>query len=39
VHGASKNALYHIEEILLTEANSVTDNPLIFVDEDQVISA
>lgn len=39
VHGASKNAIYHIEEIFLTEANSVTDNPLIFVDEDQVISA
>lgn len=39
VHWASKNAYYHIREVLTTEANSVTDNPLIFVDEDQVISA
>ena len=39
VHGATKNALTHIENILMVEANSVTDNPLIFVDEDEVISA
>jgi histidine ammonia-lyase len=39
VHGATKQAYTHIREVLLTELGSVTDNPLIFVDEDEVISA
>ncbi|MED4205199.1 histidine ammonia-lyase [Neobacillus mesonae] len=38
VHGASRDALQHIHDKLIVEMNSVTDNPLIFVDEDKVIS-
>ncbi|MFX1343475.1 MAG: histidine ammonia-lyase [Promethearchaeota archaeon] len=30
VHGASRDALYHLNEILECELNSVTDNPVIF---------
>ncbi len=30
VHGAVRNALAHVMEMLLVEANSSTDNPLIF---------
>lgn len=39
VHGASKDALDRILEIFLIEINSVTDNPTIFPDEDEIISA
>lgn len=39
VHGAVKDALYHVEEVIQTEVNSVTDNPTIFPDEDIIISA
>jgi histidine ammonia-lyase len=38
VHGASKDAIEHVKRVLITEINSVTDNPNIFVDEDRVIS-
>lgn len=38
VHGASRDALVHVMMILETEINSVTDNPLIFPDEDRIIS-
>lgn len=38
VHGASRDALRHAREILEIEMNSVTDNPLIFPDEEKVIS-
>ncbi|MDX1911987.1 MAG: histidine ammonia-lyase [Saprospiraceae bacterium] len=38
VHGASRDALAHIEQMLLTEINSVTDNPNIFPDEDLIVS-
>lgn len=38
VHGASWNALRHIEEVVTTEINSVTDNPSIFPDDDLIIS-
>jgi len=37
VHGAARNALLHLEELLLIEINSVTDNPVVF-SEDLVIS-
>jgi histidine ammonia-lyase len=30
VHGASRNAYLHLKEMVTTEINSVTDNPLIF---------
>ena len=39
VHGATKDALSHVENTVVTEMNSVTDNPNIFVNEDEVISA
>lgn len=39
VHGASSDALHHVAHILATEINSVTDNPNIFPDSDQIISA
>ena len=39
VHGASKDSLRYIQSVIETEINSVTDNPIIFVDEDEVISA
>jgi histidine ammonia-lyase len=34
VHGASRNAYLHMKDIVLTEINSVTDNPIIFGDDD-----
>lgn len=39
VHGASRDALRHALEVITIEINSVTDNPLIFATQDQVISA
>ncbi len=33
VHGASRNAWLHLKEIIETEINSVTDNPIIINDE------
>lgn len=39
VHGASKDAIAHVSKVFLTEINSVTDNPNVFVDEDKIISA
>ena len=38
VHGASKDAIRYAEGVFLTEINSVTDNPNIFPDEDEIIS-
>ena len=38
VHGASKEAIKYAEDVFLTEINSVTDNPNIFPDEDEIIS-
>ena len=38
VHGASKDAFRYVESVLLTEINSVTDNPTVFPDEDLIIS-
>ena len=38
VHGASKDAIRYVASVLLTEINSVTDNPTIFPDEDLIIS-
>jgi histidine ammonia-lyase len=37
VHGASRNTWLHLKELLETELNSVTDNPVI-IDEDLTIS-
>ncbi len=38
VHGACRQTFYHLREVVETELNSVTDNPLIFVNKDQVVS-
>lgn len=38
VHGASRDALGHVEQMLTTEINSVTDNPNIFPDDDLILS-
>lgn len=38
VHGASRDALEHIEKMLVTEINSVTDNPNLFPDDDLIVS-
>jgi histidine ammonia-lyase len=38
VHGASADALNYITHTILTEVNSVTDNPNIFPEEDMIIS-
>lgn len=39
VHGASKDTLNFVKNTVEIEINSVTDNPNIFPDEDQIISA
>ncbi len=39
VHGASKDAIAHVANIITTEINSATDNPTVFPDLDMVISA
>lgn len=38
VHGAIRQTLKHAQEVLSIELNSVTDNPLIFVDKNKVVS-
>jgi histidine ammonia-lyase len=38
VHGASKDAFEYVKKVFKTEINSVTDNPNIFIDSDQIIS-
>ena len=39
VHGATKDALNYIMDVVETEINSVTDNPTIFPDDDLIVSA
>jgi len=38
VHGASKDAIRYAKSVIVTEINSVTDNPTIFPDEDLIVS-
>ncbi len=38
VHGASKDAVSYAKTVIITEINSVTDNPTIFPDEDLIVS-
>ena len=38
VHGAAKDSLRYVISVLETEANSSTDNPLVFADENKVLS-
>lgn len=39
VHGASKDAIRHAEEVFTVEINAVTDNPTIFPEDDLIVSA
>ena len=39
VHGASRDAFAHIWHTVSIEMNSVTDNPLVFPDDEEIISA
>ena len=39
VHGASADAIFYVKDIFITEINGVTDNPNVFPDDDEIISA
>lgn len=39
VHGASKDTIDYVADVINREINAVTDNPTIFPDEDLIISA
>ena len=39
VHGASKDAIDYCAEIVEREINAVTDNPTVFPEDDEVVSA
>lgn len=39
VHGATADAIAYAKQVVEREINSVSDNPLIFPDEDRIISA
>ncbi len=38
VHGASNDTIEYVKTIFETEINSVTDNPTVFPDDDEIIS-
>lgn len=38
VHGASADAIKYAEQVLLTEINAVTDNPIVFSADDAILS-
>ncbi len=38
VHGAAREALTFARTLLMTEANAATDNPMVFVAEDEIVS-
>lgn len=39
VHGASKDAVRYVTDVITTEINSATDNPNVFPEDDVIISA
>lgn len=39
VHGASRDAIAHVREVVVREMQSVTDNPLVLPEEGRTISA
>lgn len=39
VHGATLDTINHVKDVVEREVNAVTDNPTIFPDEDEVVSA
>ena len=38
VHGASREAAAHATDVLVSEANAVTDNPIVFPDDGDILS-
>ncbi|MES3038559.1 MAG: histidine ammonia-lyase [Bdellovibrionota bacterium] len=38
VHGAYKNTLAYVAQVVETESNSSTDNPLVFAEENKILS-
>ncbi|MGZ3865528.1 MAG: histidine ammonia-lyase [Bacteroidia bacterium] len=38
VHGATKDVVRHVTQVIETEINSVTDNPTVFSESDEIIS-
>lgn len=38
VHGATRDTIIHVKDLITREINSVTDNPLLFPEEGDVIS-
>jgi len=38
VHGASKDAIDYFQQVIMTEINSVTDNPLLFPQQNKILS-
>ncbi len=38
VHGASKDAIAYVKQVIIREMNSVTDNPLVFPETGEVLS-
>jgi histidine ammonia-lyase len=38
VHGAAREAFTFARTLLLTEANAATDNPMVFADQDEIVS-
>jgi histidine ammonia-lyase len=39
VHGAARDLLDYVEDTLAVELNSATDNPLVLVEEEDIVSA
>ena len=39
IHGSAKNAIEHVAGVLERELNSVTDNPILFTETGEVLSA
>ena len=38
VHGAARDALGHVRRMLAVEVNASTDNPMVFAEEDELVS-
>ncbi|MCB9508206.1 MAG: histidine ammonia-lyase [Myxococcales bacterium] len=38
VHGASRDAAAHVRSVLESEINAVTDNPIVFADDGDILS-
>ena len=38
VHGAGREALRFVRELLTIEANAATDNPMVFAEDDEIVS-